>query len=154
MLQEDPELLLCTSFPDPPPGQEQAPTRKQLPNKITTAKRGPLVLQTPREVAGRPATLSFQGATLWGQAAPPSNRRRLYASQQLPKKRSLTRFIVPNLKRPIDKINEDLGEVSCAELSETIQLIGVSCTLHLRLRMGRTSALISHGYSLPSRYAC
>ncbi len=63
---------------------------------------------------------------MWGQAAPPSSRGKIYTNPHYYQKRSLTRFPVPNVQRPIDEIEGDLGEMSCAELTENIQLMGVS----------------------------
>lgn len=134
MLHERPPTteLLPSSLPDPLVGEAATARKRQLPNKITTAKQGPLALQTPRGVEGNSSTLTFQGAPVWDQTANPSHARKLYTNpsyQQISRRRSLTRFLVPNVQRPIDQIDGELGELSCAELSESVQLLSVSQSL-------------------------
>lgn len=90
--------------------------KKQLPNRVTLPRRGPLILQTTQTGSQGPST---------GPSTHRDTRKRVYTNHQH-SRHSLTRFPVVTAQRPFEEIERELGEMSCAELWENIQTMDVS----------------------------
>ena len=96
--------------------------QKRLPNKVTTPRKGPLLLQTSNPVTGKTGRSGFENSPVF------IPKTRIYTNpnyQQRPRY-SLNKFPILNVQRPIDQIEGELGKLSCAELKERIQLMNVS----------------------------
>ncbi len=89
--------------------EEEDKPKKRLADPITTPRRGPLVLS---KFAGRDEQQTV------------GHRTAKLQQQHLPKQKWLNRFPVPNVQRPIDAIETNLGRLSFAELKQ--QAITVS----------------------------
>ena len=85
--------------------------KKRLPNPITTPKRGPLLLSTrTTEQPARKTTVHAQH----------HNTPRYFHRQ-----RYLNRFPIPDVQRPIEIIERNLGGVSVAELKHQAFAVSV-----------------------------
>lgn len=91
--------------------KEEEKPKKRLADPITTPRRGPLVLSKSTPV-DKQQTVSQRSTKL----------------QHFPKQKWLNRFPVPNIQRPIDAIETNLGLLSFAELKQ--QAITVSIHNH------------------------
>lgn len=87
----------------------RAHSKPSLPNRVTTTSRGPLSLNS-KEIPG-PAPPSTH------HTSPSTHHPSPYIT-----KRSLTRFPVLMHQRPLELVEKELGELSCAELSKTLQV--------------------------------
>lgn len=96
--------------------QNEKPSRR-LPNPVTTPRKGPLALH----VHTNNAAVIPQAKHNMKSHAP-----YLYTYNLSPKRGQLNRFPIPNLQRPIDQIEEELGDIMCSEIGDNIHLISVS----------------------------
>ena len=90
---------------------------KRLPNPVTTTKKGPLSLHvhTENHEQAPPQTKhSMKGHTMF-----------FYPPTSNPRRGQLTRFPIPNVQRPMDHIEQELGDIMCSEIGENIHLISV-----------------------------
>lgn len=97
-------------------GSNEAPPQRKasLPNKVTSAKKGPLSLHTRGRKGVIPASTSHPvqlSSTHHHDHAHHSHRRN-----------TLTKFPVRILERPIETVEKQLGTLSCAQLKDTVQV--------------------------------
>ena len=97
-------------------GEEKKEVR--LPQAVTTPRRGPLVLRVSRR-SGKEAS----NHNICPQ--PPRQGHGMFLLTKKPKS-SLTRFPMVMVQRPLQQIEEELGQLSCAALKENIQCMPVS----------------------------
>lgn len=88
-----------------------------VPDPITTPKRGPLLLFRP----GQEETRTHHKLTDGNQVV---------LLPRKPNKRSLTRFPVPMIQRPLQQIENDLGQLTCTVLQDTMNSMEVSYTIY------------------------
>ena len=125
------QLLLSYSLPE---GKEED-SKKRLPNPVTIPKRGPLVLQFAKRCVNKGEGAGVSDTRGAQPQTPGRATHRLYtnpSSHHRPK-HSLTRFPVIMLQRPIEQIENQLGKISCAELTENVKLLSVRqrlCYIH------------------------
>lgn len=100
-------------------GEGEEKTEARLPQAVTTPRRGPLVLRVSR---GSGKEASSQSTC----PQPPKQGHGMFLLTKKPKS-SLTRFPVVMVQRPLQQIEEELGQLSCAALKDNIQLMPVSC---------------------------
>ena len=115
-------------------GEEKKEVR--LPQAVTTPRRGPLVLRVSRR-SGKEANNHNT------HPQPPRQGHGMFLLTKKPKS-SLTRFPVVMVQRPLQQIEEELGQLSCAALKENIQCMPVSSSPLL------SSPLPIHPLPLPS----
>lgn len=86
-----------------------------LPNKVTSSKKGPLSLNAIKRESQPPTRLnSILGSSQLPPPphyTPPSHRRS-----------TLTRFPVKMLERPMELVERELGTLSCAQLKDSLQV--------------------------------
>ena len=97
-------------------GEEKKEVR--LPQAVTTPRRGPLVLRVSRR-SGKEANNHNT------HPQPPRQGHGMFLLTKKPKS-SLTRFPMVMVQRPLQQIEEELGQLSCAALKENIQCMPVS----------------------------
>ena len=111
--------------------EEEEGPKKRLPNPVTIPRKGPLLLQTSKGSANK--VVGGAQPKSPGKAA---HRRYTNPRPQQRPKHSLTRFPVLMLQRPMEEIQNQLGKISCAELTENVKLLSVSslrrllCDIH------------------------
>lgn len=89
--------------------------KHRLPVAVTTPKRGPLVLSVIRQQPHKGGPHSLHGGgKMFPKTAPPRH--------------SLNRFPVATVEHPLQLIEADLGDLSCAMLQMTIHQSLVSYT--------------------------
>ena len=93
-------------------------SKKRLPNPVTVPKKGPLILKTT-------ASSHLPGRVATAQHVPNAHGRRIFTNPKY-QQRPLTKYPVLMVQRPIEQIESELGELSCAQLRDSIQLITVS----------------------------
>lgn len=103
-------------------GEEK--NKKRLPNPVGIPKRGPLKLNSSAKTQDGLSTEADRSTQT------PSWRKRrrtfTYPPSEHQPRRSLTRFPVPMLQRPMENLERELGQLSCAELLEGVTSLRVS----------------------------
>lgn len=116
-LQENPASRLLLALVEEEEGA--VVSKKRLPNPITVPKKGPLILKTT-------TSPHVPGATAQHCVhVPNAHGRRIFKNPKY-QQRPLIKHPVPMAQRPIEEIQSELGELSCAQLRDSIQLITVS----------------------------
>ena len=115
----DPHLLPYsgTGAGVPVEGEEEEGRKHRLPQSVTTPRRGPLTLRAGQKEAQRVDNTSqnhkSKGHRMFLLPRKPANRH------------SLTRFPVAMVQRPLQQIEADLGQLSCAALQDSVHYLMV-----------------------------
>ena len=98
----------------------QEPSSKlSLPNRVTTAKRGPLSLNASTKTESKKKFCAPRPLLPFLPPPPPLQHPHQQPSR---KRHTLTQFSVLMVQRPMDLVEQELdsSHLSCAELSETL----------------------------------
>lgn len=94
-----------------------------LPKKVTTAKKGPLSLNTGTEHLGTGRRrLTYPSHTHLALTPDRSNSLPLSSILRQRRRSSVTKYPVEMLERPIELVEKELGTLSCAQLKDSLQV--------------------------------
>lgn len=101
--------------------------KKRLPNPVGVPRRGPLKLKSSAKPHDRASTETIRCTDATQTPSSPKRRRALtYPPSEQQPRHSLTRFPIPMLQRPMENLERELGQLSCAELLEGVSSLRVS----------------------------